>query len=155
IEEHLSQLGRNRADLAGAYSASVDLAYRRNFRRGAREERLVGNVEVVARDALRAHAVARVLRERDHGLACDGDQRTRELRLVDLAILYHEQIFTGALGNETVDIQQQSFVVTVFGRFKVREYGIRIRARILGAAHRDVDVMPSIRRCLDAYAFFE
>ncbi len=53
------QLLGDRAALAGADRAIVELADRRHLGGGAGEERLVGDVDVVARQALGAHLVAR------------------------------------------------------------------------------------------------
>ena len=78
-----------------------------------------------------------------------------QFRLVDLAVLDHEQVFARAFGHEAVDVEQQAFVVAVFGGFEVGQDRIRVGARVFRAAHRHVDVMPRERRRLDADAFFE
>src|SRR5215813_13407919 len=54
VEERLLDRLGHRARLAGADLAAVELADRRHFGRRAGEERLVGDVDVVARQALGA-----------------------------------------------------------------------------------------------------
>src|SRR5688572_333912 len=58
VEESLLDLLGDRAGLAGADHAPVELADRRHFGRGAGEERLVGDVDVVASQALGDDLVA-------------------------------------------------------------------------------------------------
>src|SRR5581483_3350698 len=57
------QLLGDRPAPADADRAIVGFADRRDFRSGAREERLVGHVELVARDAALDHLDAHLLRE--------------------------------------------------------------------------------------------
>src|SRR4051812_40724935 len=52
VEERALDLGRDRAPRAFAQGDAVVLADRRHLGRGAGEERLVGDVDLVARDAL-------------------------------------------------------------------------------------------------------
>src|SRR5690242_10812828 len=69
-EGFLDRLG-HRSGLAFADLAPVELADRRHFRRRAGEEGLVGDVDVVARQALRANLVAELAGELDHRGARD------------------------------------------------------------------------------------
>ena len=150
LEERFLQFARDRAAAAGADLAPVDFADRRDFGGGAGEEGLVGDVQVVAGDAPRRDRVAQLRGERDHAVARDAHQRRGQLRLVNTAVLDDEQVFARALGDETVDVEQQALVVAVVERLLACEDGVGIGARILGAAHRHVHVMARERRGLDA-----
>src|SRR5512133_2185832 len=88
VEESGLDLLGDRAARAGADLQPVELADRRHFRGGAREERFVGDVDLVARDALLHDLDPQVLADAEHGVAGDAVQRTgRQVRRVDDAAL--------------------------------------------------------------------
>src|SRR5438552_11412832 len=122
-EGSLDGLG-HRARLAGADGAAVELADRRHLRRGAGEEALVGDVEVVPREALGVYLVAQALRQLDHRAARDAGERRGELGLPEGPILDHEDILAGAFGNKAVDVEQQALVVAVLRRLQRREHRV-------------------------------
>src|SRR5690606_23444400 len=75
-EERLLQPMRDRTGLAAPDLAMVDLADRRDLGGGAREEHLVGDVQLVARDRRLDDLDALLAEQRDRGLARDpGEDR--------------------------------------------------------------------------------
>src|SRR5688572_20779166 len=120
VEESLLDRLGHRARLARADHAPVELADRRHLRRGAGEERLVGDVDVVARERARDHLVAELAGEVDHRGERDAGEGRGEHRLEELAVLDDEDVLARALGDVAIDIQQQAFVVAVLGRLRRR-----------------------------------
>src|SRR5690625_435904 len=70
----LQPLG-DRAALAVADSAVVELADRRDFGGSAGEERFIADIHFVSRDALLAHFDTDFARQLEHGVACCSFQR--------------------------------------------------------------------------------
>ena len=68
----------------------------------------VGDVQVVARYAPRADRVAEIGGQLDYAVARDAHQRAGEFGFVDLAVLDHEDVLAGALGDEAVHVEQQA-----------------------------------------------
>src|SRR5687767_6487736 len=108
VEERLLQLFRDRAALAAADGAVVELADRRHLRGGAGEESLVGAVDLVAGDALGHEGDAEILRDTDHRVARDALEGGGELGLVERAVLHQEDVLAGALRDEAVHVEQRS-----------------------------------------------
>src|SRR5688572_27740222 len=152
VEERLLQLFRDRAALAAADRAVVELADRRYLRGGAGEESLVGAVHLVAGDALGNEGDAEILRDADHRVARDALEGGGELGLVERAVLHQEDVLAGALRDEAVHVEQERLVVAVLRDLVVREDRVHVGADRLRAAHRDVDVVAHVGRGLDANA---
>src|SRR5215217_1845678 len=70
-EVHLLHEGADGAGLAGADGAVVHLAHGGDFRRGAGEEDLIGDVERVAREGDLLHGAAAVAQNLQDGVAGD------------------------------------------------------------------------------------
>src|SRR5688572_28017015 len=155
IEECRLKLRRYGTAPAFADYPSIDLADGRHFGGSSGKECLIGDVEVIARDAARGYRVTHFPGESDYRLTGDADERAGKFGFADLAVLDDEQIFSGTFRDETVDVEQQRLVVAVLGRLQVRQYGVGVGARVFRAAHRYIDVMPRERGCFYAYAFFK
>src|SRR5512133_713977 len=101
VEESTLDLLGDRAARAGADLDPVEFADRRDFGGGAGEEALVGDVDLVARDALLHDLDAQVLADREHGVAGDAVQGAgRQIGRVDHAALDHEDVLARALADE-------------------------------------------------------
>src|SRR5579862_384597 len=87
VEERRLDLLGDRPARSAADRAAVELADRRDFRRGAREERFVGDVDVVAREARLLARDAEIRADRLHAAPRDSVQRRRELGRVHAAVL--------------------------------------------------------------------
>src|SRR4051812_31370318 len=87
---------------ARADGAPVELADGRDLGRGAGEERLVGDVDVVASEPRLLDPDAEVGADRLHRAPRDAVQRRGELGRVHAAILHDEDVLAGALGDEAV-----------------------------------------------------
>src|SRR5680860_1356880 len=155
IEEHGLQLLGDGAAPAGADGAVVQLADGRHFGGGTREKRLIGDIHLIARDALFAHRDVQLPRQGYNRAARNAVQRGGEVRRIKHAIAYDEDILAAALGDIAFDIQQQRLVVAVARDFLQGEHGVHVVAVRLGLAPGDVDVMARKRRGLDAQPFFE
>src|SRR5262245_47367556 len=125
VEERLLDRFRHRAGLAGADDAAVELADRRHLRRGAGEEALVGDVDVVARQALRPHLVAEAGGELDHRGAGDARERRSQLGLPQHAVFHDEDVLARAFRDEAVDVEQQALIIAVLGRLQRRQHRVR------------------------------
>src|SRR5262249_33845165 len=75
VEERALDLGCDRSACAFAQRDAVVFADRRHLGRGAGEERLVGDVDLVAGDALLDDLEAEVRADREDGVARDAVQR--------------------------------------------------------------------------------
>src|ERR1700730_18166694 len=102
IEEKRLQLLGDGTAFAVADRAVVELANWRHLGGGASKEGLGGYVHIIARPALRLDFDPKIVGECNHRIAGDADQGRGELRLVELAVLDHKEIFAGALGDEAV-----------------------------------------------------
>ena len=99
-KRRLDLLG-DRAARAGADLDAVEFADGRDFGGGAGEEGLVGDVDLVARDALLHDLDAEVLADVEHGVAGDAVQRAgRQVGRVDHAVLDDEDVLARAFGDE-------------------------------------------------------
>ncbi len=145
-----SVIGPARAD---ADLDAVEFADRRHFGGRAGEEGLVGDVDLVARDALLHHLDAQVLADVQDGVARDAVERAgRQVGRVDHAALDHEDVLARAFGDEAAGVEQQRLVVAVVQRLHVGQDRVGVVAHRLGLRHRDVDVVARVARGLDADA---
>ena len=147
----LQQLGHGPAR-AGADDAAVDLADGRDLGRGAREEGLVGDVDLVAADAPLAHLDALLARQPDDRVARDAVEGRGQLRRVQHAVAHDEDVLAAALGDVALGVEQQRLVVAAGERLVQRQHGVHVVAVGLGLAHRDVDVVAREGGGLDADA---
>src|SRR5690606_2601927 len=112
VEELVLELLRDRADLALADRAVVDLAYGRDLRGGAGEEALVREPELVAGDARLLHLEPHLPREGDDGVARDAlEDGRREVRRDEEPLLHDEDVLARALGHEALRVEQDGLVV--------------------------------------------
>ena len=111
----------------------------------AGKEGLVGEVDLVARDAPLQDLEAHVAREADDGVARDALEAGRELRRVDLAAAHHEEILAAALGHVALVVEQQRLLGTALDSLAQREHGVGVVADRLRLAHRDVHVVARVR----------
>src|SRR5688572_32321045 len=146
VEERFLDRLRHRPGLALADHPAVELTDRRHFGRGAGEERLVGDIDVVAGQPLFAYLISKLGGQLDHGRAGDSGEGGSEFRLENLSVFHDENILARAFGNEAVHVEQEAFVVAVHRGLERREHRVRVGARHLGARHGDVDVMARIGR---------
>ncbi len=153
VEERALDLLRHGATAARADGDAVEFADGRDLGGRTGEERLVGNVHLVARDALLHEFQAQVLADVQDGVARDAIERTgRQVGRVHHAVLDHEDVLARALGHETGGIEQQGLVVAVFRGFHVGQDGVGVVAHRLGLRHRDVDVVARVTAGLHADA---
>src|SRR5512140_3222904 len=114
VEERVLDLLGDGAARSGADLQPVEFADGSHFRGGAGEERLVGDVDLVARDALLHDLDPQVLADTEHGVAGDAVQRAgRQVGRVDDAALDHEDVLARALTDEARAVQEQRLVVAV------------------------------------------
>src|SRR5690606_21452833 len=144
IEKRLLQFFGDGASAALADDAAIDFAYGRDLGGGSGKEGLVGNIEVVAGEALGKQWNAKVGGEGMDGRACNAGERRRDLGLVQRAVPDNKDVFAGAFGDEAVGVEQDGFVVAVFKRLGVGDDGVGIRAGDLGPGHGHVDVLAGI-----------
>src|SRR3954451_21046282 len=153
VVERVLQLLGDRAAPADADLHAIEFADGRHFGGGAGEEALVGDVDLVARDALLHDLDAQVLGDVEHRVPRDSVQGARgQVRRVDHAVLDHEHVLAGAFGHEARAVEQQRLVVAVVQRFHVGEDGVAVVAHRLGLRHRDVDVVARVAGGLHADA---
>src|SRR5690606_30187724 len=155
VEVGLLQLLGDRAAAADADLATVELANRSDLGSGAGEEGLVGNVDLVAGDALLDDLDTQLARQSQHGAAGDAVQAGGDFRGVDHAVLDDEDVLAGAFGHVAFRIEQQRLVGTGRHRFLQRQHRVDIAAAGLGAGHGDVDVMPGEGAGADLDAFLQ
>src|SRR6185503_14625015 len=99
-EERALELLGDRAAGALAHHAVVDLADRRELRRGAREEGLVGVVEVAAHEILLAHRVPEIAGDSDHAVARDAVETAGlRARRGELAVADDEDVLARSVGH--------------------------------------------------------
>src|SRR6266567_4967902 len=156
VEEHLLQFLGNRSALARTDGTVVELADRRDLRCGTGEERLVGDVELVARDAALDYRNPEFRRKRDDRASRDAIERAAgEIWRVQLAVAYQEYVLAGALADEALRVEQHRFLVAVVRRLLIGKDRHRVVAHGLGVAHGDVRMMVGERRRLDANSLLE
>src|SRR5438552_3049380 len=105
VEKHRLQLLSDRSALARTDGTVVKLADRRDLGRGAGEERLVRDVELVARDAALDYRNPELCCEGDDSASRDAIERAaRKIRRVQLAVAYQEYVLAGALADEALRV---------------------------------------------------
>src|SRR5690606_17403914 len=120
---------------ARADAAVVDFADGRDLGGGAGEEGFVGDVDVVARQALGDHLQSQVGRQRVHGGAGDAGEGGGDLGFADHAVLDDEDVLAGAFGHEALGVEQQGLVVAVLQGLGVGDDGVGVGGGHLGARH--------------------
>src|ERR1017187_7697016 len=96
-EEFFLQPLGDGAPAAGADGDPVDRADRRNFRRRAAEENLVGDVQQFARNDALHYRDARFPGQREDGVARDaGKDASAQRRRVDLTVPHYKDVLAGA-----------------------------------------------------------
>src|SRR4051794_5733548 len=101
VEERALDLLGDRPARAAAELDAVELADRGHLGRGAGEERLVADVELVAGDALLDQLQAEVAADRQDRVARDAVERAcGEIGRVDDALLDHEKVLARAFADE-------------------------------------------------------
>ena len=133
--------GGDGAALADADFAVVDFADGCDFCCGAGEKHFVGGVKLVAGDAFFNHRQAHFFGDGNHALAGDAVERHIQGRGVELAFVYHENVFARAFGHIALRIEQNGFVVAVAGGFGVGQNRIQIVAVGFGFNHVDIRVV--------------
>lgn len=145
VEVALLQGDRDLARLAGPDLAVVDLADGRHLRGSASEERLVGEVELVAGDRRLLDGDAVLAGEREDGVAGDaGEDAAGQRRGDELALLDDEQVLAGAFADVAVHVRQDGLVVAAELRLALGEDAVRVLTGHfrLRQAHADVVPMP-------------
>src|SRR6185437_4716511 len=130
-DAHVNFLNRERyrARFASPDLLLVHRPDRRQLSSGTAEERLVRDVQHLARNTLLRHVVAQILRDSDHAVACDPvENGRRDGRRVQRSVAHDEQILTTALGHESEGVQHYPFDVAVAPRFHLRELRVEIIA---------------------------
>ena len=142
VKEGLLDLFGEGAAAARADLDAVHLADGRDFGGRAGEEDFIGDVQLVARDALLHHFQAQVLADVHHGVARDAVERAgRQVGRVDHAVLDDEDVLARAFGDEARGVQQDGLVVAVVQRLGVGQDGVGVVAHRLGLAHGDVHMV--------------
>src|SRR5690606_27643215 len=112
VEVGLLQLFGDRAATADADLPAVDFANRGDLRGGAGEEGLVGDVDLIAGDALLDPRHAQLFGQGQHGGAGDAVEAGSDFRGVEHAVLDQEDVLAGTLGHVAFRVQQHGFVGT-------------------------------------------
>src|SRR5439155_1186827 len=110
-EEQLLETARRRTGLAVADAAIVELADRRHLRGRAGKERLVGEVYLVAGEALLTAGDAELGEELEDGVARDAAEHGRQRRGLGDAARDDEHVLAARLGHVAVHVEQQGLVV--------------------------------------------
>src|SRR5439155_1394198 len=110
-EEQLLEAARRRTGLAVADAAIVELADRRHLRGRAGEERLVGEIYLVAGEALLTAGDAELGEELEDGVARDAAEHGRQRRGLGDAARDDEHVLAARLGHVAVHVEQQGLVV--------------------------------------------
>ena len=133
----------DRAAAAVADRDLVDRPDRRDLDGGADEERLVGDVEHLARQHLLAHREAEVARERDDRVARDARQdRGGQRRRVDDVVAHEEQVLAAAFAEVAVGVERDAFAVAFGDRFHLDQ----LRVGVVGRASSPASGRCSARR---------
>ena len=125
-----------------------------DFGGGAGKEGLIGAIEFIAGDAFFADFISGVVCQGDNGFAGDAFQRGGQVGGEDFPAPDDEDILARPFGDQSVDIQQQGFIISVFGDFGLGHHGVEIVSARFGAAHADIDMMAGEGGGFDADAVF-
>src|SRR5512138_3783699 len=104
VEVHRLQLRGDRPARARSNGAVVEFADRRHLGGGAGKEGLVGDVYLVAGNALLDDLESRLLRQLDDGVAGQADQGGTRVGRIDLPVADDEDVLARAFGDEAVDV---------------------------------------------------
>src|SRR5438552_6562457 len=111
-EERSLDLLRQRAHFTDADPTIVYFTHRRDLRRGAAQESLVGAVQIVAREAALFDRDPLVLGDPQDGLAGDPfENATRDRRRVERSVPHQEEVLAGRLGDIALLVEQDRLVV--------------------------------------------
>src|SRR5690606_12928509 len=113
VEEGRLQRPGDRAAAAAADLAAVDLADRRHLGGRAGEEDLVGDVQLVARDAALLDRDAAVAGQHQDRLARDAGEHGGQRRRAQDAVAHEEEVLAARLGDEPLGVQHDGLVVAV------------------------------------------
>src|SRR5690606_17486072 len=109
-EERRLQRFRDRSAASAADRDAVDRTHGRDFRRRARQENLVSEIEQLARQRLLAHLVTVFAGEGHDGVARNALQdRVRKRGRVDDAVADQEEVLAGAFADVSVDAETDAF----------------------------------------------
>src|ERR1039457_5290862 len=130
VEEFFLQPLGDGAPAAGADGDPVDRADRRNFRRRAAEENLVGDVQQFARNDALHYWDAGFPGQREDGVARDaGKDASAQRRRVDLTVPHYKDVLAGTFADVAGHIQRDAFGVAVGDGFHFDE----LRVHVIGA----------------------
>ena len=123
--------------------AVVDRAQRRNLRRGADHEYLVGEIEVGADEERLLDAVAEILSDLDDRVTGDpGQDRHRERRRPENAVLDDEDVLAGSIRDVAVVREHDGLVVSAAPRLHRGEHRVQVDPRCLRDVRDDVRTDP-------------
>src|SRR3989442_2810486 len=142
-EEEVLQAARDRSRRAVADAPVVELADRRHLGRRAGEERLVRQVDLVAREALLARRETQVGEQPEDRVSGDAAEHGRERRRLHRPLAHDEDVLSARLGDVAVDVEEERLVVArvarlargedrvhvVAGRLRLGEQRVRMEAR--------------------------
>src|SRR5919112_4525399 len=146
LPERLLQRPRDRTDGAGGDGPEIHFSDADHFRRGAREEHLVGVVQAVAHQALLDHIDSGVARECDYGVTGDAFQNPRDRRGRDAAALHEKEVLPGALRDVALGIEHDRVVEAETDGFRLGEERADVIAADLRAGRHDVRMVPRVGR---------
>src|ERR1700687_5514845 len=142
------------ADRAFADLDLIDRTDRGDLRGGAGEERLIGDVEHLARNHLLDNWNAQVAGDLQHRVARDPRQHGVAQRSGNqLVVLHQEQVLTRALADEAADVERDAFHVAVDDGFHLYELRVHVVGPGLGHGGQRVGRQPRPRRDAHVAAF--
>src|SRR2546426_6748722 len=150
-EEDILQAAGDRPRRAVADAPVVELADRRHLGRRAREERLVREVDLVAREALLARRDAHVDEQAEDRVAGDAAEHGGQRRRLHRPLAHDEDVLAARLGDVAVDVEEERLLVArgtrlargedgvhvVAGRLRLGEQRVRMEAREGARLHPD------------------
>ena len=137
----LGELPRERAGLAAADDAAVNLDHRHDFRAGAGQETFVRVEQIVARQVRLGNFHTELLREFHHRAARDAVKRTRIIRRREQrAVLDDEQIIRRAFGYKTFGVQHHGLFHAGIVRLDLGKDVVQIIKRFDGRVDRAVQI---------------
>src|SRR5436190_3262886 len=150
----LEKLGDGSAP-ALADLAAVHLADRRHLGGRAGEERLVGDVELVAAEALLLDGDVVLARQRHDRVARDAGQHAGERRRLDLPVADDEEVLPRALGAVALGVEHDRLVEAERLRLAFGEDAGHVVAGQLAARHDRVGLPAGVGGDLGADALLE
>ncbi len=141
IEVQTLQVLGNGAAGALADGASIHLPDRGDLRRGPGKKGLVGNVYLIAGNALFHYLYAQLVGQGQDGSAGDAVEGRGQVWGMECALPDDEDVLAAALHDIAFDIQQQCLVVAVPLGLLQGHHGIHVVAVGLGPAHDGIDLV--------------